>query len=377
MGLNNQDEMTMTDTSTISLETLRDAIDGVDQELLHLLNRRAQLSLQVGEAKSTTKGAIFKPFREKAVLERLSAHNPGPLPQDHLESIYREILSSSRALQRPQRVVYLGPEGTFSYFAGVHALGGSAEFHDQPTLEDVFHAVSCGRAELGIIPLENSLQGTVGQSLDLFLMYEVFIQAEVFCRISHSLLSCNGDKGGITTVYSHPQALQQCGGWLRQHLPQAKVVPVESTAAAAARVKNASEAAIGHSALAGLYQLQVVASHIEDLPENWTRFLVIGRGAPPAGNRDKTSLLFSVPDKPGALAGVLNLLAREGVNMRKLESRPMRGERWKYVFFADLECDLGREEYTQLLQALEANCHSFRVLGSYPNGQALDMGREE
>ena len=369
--------MTTTDTPSPSLDTLREAIDSVDQELLALLNKWARWRSQQGRGKHTEQGAIFKPFREKAVLERLAALNPGPLPQDHLTAIYREILSSSRALQRPQRVVYLGPEGTFSYFAGVYALGGSAEFQAEASLEDVFHAVSCGQAELGIIPLENSLQGTVGQSLDLFLMYEVFIQAEVFCRISHSLLCRTDDRDTITTVYSHPQALQQCGGWLRQYLPQARVVPVESTAAAAARVDSAEEAAIGHSALASLYDLRVLASHIEDLPENWTRFLVIGRGLPQVGNRDKTSLLFSVPDKPGALAGVLDLLAREGVNMRKLESRPMRGERWKYVFFADLECDLGREEYTKLLEQLQKKSHSFRVLGSYPNGQALDMGREE
>jgi chorismate mutase/prephenate dehydratase len=358
-----------------SLDDLRQHIDDVDQEILALLNKRAQLSLSIGQAKSFRPGPIFKPFREKALLSRLKKDNKGPLPQRHLESIYREILSSSRALQRPQRVVYLGPEGTFSYFAGVHALGASADFQDQPNLEGVFQAVSHGRAELGVIPLENSLQGTVGQSLDLLLVHEVFIQSEVYCRISHSLLGQAKGRQGIEVVYSHPQALQQCAGWLHQHLPQAKVVPVDSTAAAAARVSGANEAAIGHEALAKIYQLQVLAEHIEDLPENWTRFFIIGRSVPQAGNRDKTSLLFSVPNKPGALAKVLNLLARRGVNMRKLESRPMRGERWKYVFFADLECDLGSREYADLLSALHEASHSFRLLGSYPDGRALDLGQ--
>lgn len=359
-----------------SLEDIRNQINELDKELLQLLNKRASLSLEVGRIKKSSQDIVFKPFREKEVLQRLEKENPGPLPGDHLQAIYREILSSSRALQRPQRVVYLGPEGTFSYFAGLHYLGRAAEFHPKPGLEDVFRAVRGREAELGIIPLENSLQGTVGQSLDLFLHYEVFIQSEIFCKISHSLLSKTQDLSRIKVVYSHPQALQQCTNWLAANLPQAGIIPVESTAKAAATVQDMAQgAAIAHPALAKVYGLQVLKQGIEDLPENWTRFLVIGPNMPPPGNRDKTSLLFTLTDKPGSLATVLNLLAREKVNMKKLESRPLRSKKWQYVFFADVECDLNQKEYHSLLLELDQVCQNLKLLGSYPNGPYLDVSK--
>ena len=354
------------------IKDLREAINRLDEQILEALNKRAGLSLSIGRLKSGSREEVFKPFREKDVLQRLQSGNQGPLPNEHLQAIYREILSSSRALQRPQRVVYLGPEGTFSYFAGLHALGRAADFQSRERLEDVFRAVRNREAELGIIPLENSLQGTVGQSLDLFQNHEVFIQAEIFCRISHSLLAVNGSFQDIAVVHSHPQALQQCTSWLAGHLPQARIIPAHSTAAAAERIKNIpGEAAIAHADLAPALGLNVLASGIEDLPENWTRFLIIGPETPPPGNRDKTSLLFTLPDRPGSLSRVLELLAREQVNMKKLESRPYRGSRWEYVFFADVECDLSRQEYRGLLQALQESCHSLRVLGSYPNGPSI------
>jgi len=356
------------------LNELRDRISRLDENLLDLLNQRAEISLEVGRIKSSQQEAVFKPFREKDVLNNLCATNPGPMPQSHLQAIYREILSSSRSLQRPQRVVYLGPEGTFSYFAGLNYLGHAADFRPCPGLEDIFKAVRGREAELGIIPLENSLQGTVGQSLDLFLRYNVFIQAEIFCKISHSLLATAERLSDIEVVYSHPQALQQCTFWLGSNLPGVSVVPVESTAAAAKRIQNSrNEAAIAHSALAELFELSVLQSGIEDLPENWTRFLIIGPDEPPPGNRDKTSLLFTLPDRPGSLAAVLNLLAGENVNMKKLESRPLRGERWQYVFFTDVECDLSREEYAHLMRDVAEACHSLRILGSYPDGPYLDV----
>jgi len=355
---------------------VRKAINLVDDELVSLLNKRARLSFEVGRLKSSARETVFKPFREKDVLQRLVEINSGPLPEDHLRAIYREILSSSRSLQRPQKVVYLGPEGTFSYFAGLHYLGHLADYQPSPGLDDIFREVRSQGADLGIIPLENSLQGTVGQSLDLFLRFDVFIQAEIFCKISHSLLSEADSLEEITVVYSHPQALQQCTAWLRHNLPKAAVIPVESTAAGATRIKGRStEAAIAHPALAHSLGLKILSTSIEDLPENWTRFLVIGAHEPPSGNRDKTSLLFTLPDKPGSLASVLNLLAREGVNMKKLESRPLRGEKWQYVFFADVECDLSRQEYGELMKDLENTCHSLRILGSYPNGPSLDVTR--
>ncbi|HBW17153.1 MAG TPA: prephenate dehydratase [Desulfovibrio sp.] len=360
------------------LQAIRVTIDGLDRDLLALLNRRAALSLEVGRIKSSDPGIVFRPFREREVYDNLEAANDGPLPDEHLRAIWREIISSSRSLQRPQRVAYLGPEGTFSYFAGMEFLGRAMDYRPQPGLPDVFRAVHDRQCELGIVPLENSLQGTVGQSLDLFLQHEVFIQAELFCRISHCLLGTAAALADIDTVYSHPQPLAQCGGWLRAHLPKARIIPTESTAAAARRAAGeAGAAAIGHRSLADLLGLNVLERGIEDQPDNWTRFVVIAPAPADQQGREKTSMLFSLPDKAGALAGVLELLAREGINMKKLESRPLRGEKWQYVFFVDVECDLGTERYARLVEELRTLCHTLRILGSYPVGPHFDMAAHE
>lgn len=358
------------------LGQLRDQIDSLDKELLALLNRRAQCSREVGVIKSGADDLVFKPFREKEVLRKLSEANPGPLPEAHLKAIYREIFSSSRALQRPQQVAYLGPEGTFSYFAGLQFLGHSVDYTPYPDLQAVFHAVHSRECELGIIPLENSLQGTVGQSLDLFLKYEVFIQAELSSRISHCLMSRAESPRDIQVVHSHPQPLAQCGGWLRSHLPQARIIPAESTAAAARLVAEqadeAGAACIGHMGLAALHNLRIHAQSIEDLPDNWTRFVIIGASPVKQETRDKTSMLFTLPDKAGALVRVLMVLSGLGINMKKLESRPLRGERWQYVFFVDVECDLGEISYRGALETMREHCHTLRILGSYPQGPYLD-----
>ncbi len=356
-----------------NLKEIRNKIDLIDGNLLELLNQRAESCRKVGLLKAESKDIVFKPFREKEVLGRLVQKNRGALPDDHLLAIYREIMSSSRKLQRPQEVVYLGPEGTFSFFAGVEYLGHSTDFRPCNNLADVFRAVSAREAELGIIPLENSLQGSVGQSLDLFLKNNVYIQAEIFCKISHSIMSSEDSMARIKTVYSHPQALAQCSTWLRVHLADALIVPMESTAAAARKVAAEKEsAAIGHIKLGEMFGLNVLSRQIEDLPDNWTRFMVIGDSMPVGGNQDKTSILFTLPDKPGALVTVLSLLAGQGINMKKLESRPLRSEKWQYVFFADLECDLTGEEYTDLKKDLAHNCHNMRILGSYPTGPYLN-----
>lgn len=375
--MNNAPKESAASGNEARLSEIRQAIDAIDQQLLTILNHRAGLSLEVGQLKRDQQDMIFKPFREKEVMARLVNANPGPLPEDHLRTIYREILSSSRRLQRPQTIVYLGPEGTFSYFAGMEYLGHSGEFQPKNNLHEVFAAVTGKEAELGVIPLENSLQGTVGQSLDLFLQFEVHVQAEIYCKISHCLLAMSGQIADVTRVYSHPQALDQCSAWLRANLPMARIIPTESTAAAARWIlEEPGAAAIGHLRLAQMLGLNVLARRIEDQPDNWTRFLVIGSQPAGTGNQDKTSMLFTLPDKPGALAGVLNLLAREGINLKKLESRPLRGEKWKYVFFVDLECDVSRQEYQRVLSDLRDNCHTLRILGSYPSGPYLDVSRD-
>lgn len=371
------------------LAEIRSEIDRVDEELLRLFNRRAALSKEVGLIKAREKGLVFKPLRERDLLDNLVAKNPGELPEDHLRAIWREILSSSRALQRPQNVAYLGPEGTFSYFAGVEYLGHSANFHPCKDIAQIFEEVSGGRCELGVTPLENSLQGTVGASFDLFLKHDVRIEAELYSRVSHCLLSNAGSLAAIEKVYSHPQPLAQCGGWLRAHLPNAALVPVESTAAAAVRAaKEPGAAAIGNVKLAPMHNLDILARRIEDEQGNWTRFVIIappktpGRVLPrptPGAYKggDKTSLLFTLPDKPGTLARIMETLAAKGVNMRKLESRPLRGQPWRYVFFADVESDLQNPEYEGLVKELENASTNFRILGSYPAGPRLDRVSRE
>ncbi|MDO5483866.1 MAG: prephenate dehydratase [Desulfovibrionaceae bacterium] len=375
------------DNGASRLAGIRKQIDEVDQELLRLFNQRASLSLEVGRIKASEPGIIFKPLREREVLDKLAGRNPGPLPEEHLRAIWREILSSSRAMQRPQSVAYLGPEGTFSYFTGVQYLGHAATFQPCRDIAQIFEEVTLGQCELGVVPLENSLQGTVGVSFDLFLKHEVFIQAELFSRISHCLLSNAPELAAVRAVYSHPQPLAQCGGWLRAHLPNAALIPVESTAAAARQAQEQPHAAaIGHYKLADMLDIGLLARRIEDEPGNWTRFVIIGpksaksaqTGALPRptpgehSGADKTSLLFTLPDKSGALAQVLDLLARHGINMRKLESRPLRGQCWKYVFFADVESDLEDARHADLLDELRYACTSFRILGSYPTGPQLD-----
>ncbi|MBO4369129.1 MAG: prephenate dehydratase [Desulfovibrio sp.] len=353
------------------LSNVRKEIDAVDTELLTLLNKRAALSLEVGRIKACDTDAIFKPLREHDLLNTLAKRNEGLLPEEHLRSIWREILSSSRALQCPQHVAYLGPEGTFSFFAGLEYLGHSAIYRPCRDIAEIFEQVHEGKCSLGIVPLENSLQGTVGVSFDLFLKYPLFIQAELFSRISHCFLSRASEFSSVKTIYSHPQPLAQCSIWLRTHVPNANLVPVESTASAARRASLENDAAaIGHKGLSVIHGLSILASRIENEPDNWTRFVIIAalkaRTAPnQKTSADKTSLLFTLNDKPGALSLVLQCLAEHGINMRKLESRPLKGEAWKYVFFADVECNLESKQYEPVTAKLRDCCNTFRLLGSY------------
>lgn len=359
------------------LKAIRGEIDVLDLELLRILNARAALSREVGEIKARTTGLIFQPGRESELLEKLKRQNPGSLPDEHMAAIWREILSSSRALQRPQNIAYLGPEGTFSYFAGVEYLGRSARFHPCKDIAQIFEKVSQGECELGVVPLENSLQGTVGVSFDLFLKHPVMIEAELYSRISHCLLSNAPALAAIRKVYSHPQPLAQCGLWLRAHIPNAALIPAESTAAAATMAtEEKGAAAIGNCRLAGRLGLDILARSIEDESGNWTRFVIIAaRGSgncKPAQSADKTSILFTLADRPGSLAEVLELMAKNRVNMRKLESRPLTGQPWRYVFFCDVESDLTNPEHEDLLKQLGLLCNSFRILGSYPAGPQLE-----
>lgn len=352
------------------LQDLRRRIDAVDRELLALLNRRSALSLEVGKVKANSSGPVFRPQRERQVLDNLARENSGPLPEEHLRAIWHEIFASSRSLQRPVSVAYLGPEGTNSYFAAVDLLGHLMDYRPCKNFREAFAAVHGGECALGVIPLENVLQGSVGQCFDLFMEYEVYIQAECVSRIEHTLLSVESSVDAVKVVYSHPQALAQCQRWLRRHVPEASLIACDSTAAAARRAASEpGSAAIGHKSLSTMLGLPILAYNLEDEPSNQTRFVVIGPKPTDAAEANKTSVLFTLPDKPGSLAGILEMLFKAGVNLRKLESRPLRAQRWKYAFFADLETNLLRSDLAPVLAELRNTCHSFRLLGCYMAGE--------
>ena len=378
-----------------NLDEVRVAIDSIDDQLLQLLNRRSTMSQAVGHIKSrqrgegntgSSKGHIFHPERERAVLERLGASNSGPLPNSHVHAIWREIFSSSRSLQAPQIVACLGPEGTFSHAAALSCFGQSVQVALKGDFDSVFRAVNDGAASFGMIPLENSLHGSVGQNFDLFLRYPLRIVAEQYSRIHLCLLSSDNSHNTVRVVHSHPQPLAQSDNWLNQHLPGVQRIPEESTAAAARLVVNKpGTAAIGHRCLADMLGLNILNEGIEDLPDNWTRFVVISRDseearaahAPPSDGGElhdmKTSLLFTAKHRPGSLAAVLNCFSEAGFNLMKLESRPARGQQWQYVFFADLGTDLENAKYAPILAALDKLCSTWRILGVYPAAQVREL----
>ncbi len=367
------------------LAEARERINNIDEQLIALLNERAQLSIEVGAIKHAAGSmAIYCPAREQQVLDRLHTLKSSVLKNTHIDAIWREIMAASRDLQKRQSVAFLGPEGTFSSLAARGMMGASMDYVPMTSVAEVFRAVDSGQCDSGLVPLENSIFGGVGQTLDLFLANpELRIFGECFYRVSHCLLSCESDLSKVTHVYSHPQALAQCDAWLRLNLPAAEQCPVAGTALASKTAADAGagsgRGAIGHAGLAAKFGLNILARAIEDLPNNRTRFVLIAKdGATPrAGDAEGvsmiTTVLMTVNDKPGALNRALEPLSEAGVNMKKLESRPMRSEPWKYVFFVDLECDLRAPDKAPLLDALRTQCSMFRLLGSYPAGRVVEV----
>lgn len=352
------------------LASLRSAIDDIDAQLLRLLNDRAKLSLSVGKLKANKSEAVLRPDREYAILEKLvDMSQGGSLPPEHIRAIWREIFSSSRSLQRPHHIAFLGPEGTHSHSAALAYFGHVMHFQPCLSFREVFSKVSNGTCDFGVIPLENVLHGTVGQCFDLFMEYEIFIQAEFIHRIRHCLLSLAPDLVAVRVVRSHPQALAQCEQWLHQHIPNATLMPAESTAQAAQIcVKDTTSASIGNENLSTMLSLPILANNIEDEADNQTRFVVIGLTPPKKESYLRSSILFTTPDYPGALASILNLLSRASINMRKLESRPSHVEHWNYAFFADVDVNFAAPQYVPVFQAISVVCRSLRLLGSYPSG---------
>ena len=349
---------------------LRRDIDGVDDELLRLLNQRAALASRVGGLK---KGApAYRPEREAGILRRMAQANPGPLAAERVTSVFREVISACRGLEEAIRVTYLGPEGTFSEQAVRQHFGRAAEALPAASVDEAFRQCEAGVVQFTVVPVENSTEGVVGRTLDLLLTTPLRICGEIELRVQQNLLA-KGIKAGalksVRRVYSHAQSLAQCNAWLGQHLPNAERVPVASNAEAAQRAaKEKTAVAIAGQAAAERYGLKVLAKSIEDSPNNTTRFLVLGQlDAPPSG-KDRTSLVMSAENKPGAVHALLTPLAENRVSMTRIESRPSRSRSalWEYVFFIDLDGHQKDAPLAKALAELQAKAAFLKVLGSYP-----------
>lgn len=353
----------------MTLEELRAKIDAIDKEILRLLNERAQHAEGIGRIKRDANAVCYVPEREKLIFEALKSANTGPLPDKAILSIFREIISATRALERPISVAYLGPADTFSHMAAMRIFGAMADYHPITTVTDIFTEVERKRADYGVVPVETSMGGGVSDTLDRFISSDLKIVNEVLLHISQNLLS-NSPIEEVAKVYSKSQPFVQCRLWLRSNLPNAELIETRSTAEAAQIASNEpGAAAIASDLAAETYGLRIVASSIEDAPHNFTRFFVIGRQMAKPTGHDKTSLLFAVKDKPGALYSLLQPLAQRGINLTRIESRPSQRQAWEYVFFVDLLGHAEEQEVEQAIDELTPNCSQLKILGSFPQGE--------
>jgi chorismate mutase / prephenate dehydratase len=353
------------------LEAVRERIDGVDEQIHRLINERAKLAQLVGISKSRDGHTVdfYRPEREAQVLRRARERNRGPLRDEEVVRLFREIMSACLAQQEPLKVAYLGPEATFSQTAVLTHFGHSVRALPLGSIDEVFHEVESAAADFGVVPIENSTEGTVNHTLDRFIASPLKICGEVELRIHHFLMGNMSALGRIVRICSHPQSLAQCRAWLQEHLPSVELVPVSSNGEAARRARDErGTAAIAGETAAEIYGLKVLAAEIEDRSDNTTRFLVLGRKILAASGQDRTTLLVSVADtdSPGALHRLLEPLARHRVSMTRIESRPSHRRKWDYIFFIDIEGHSEEPHVARALEALKRRSSLFRVLGSYP-----------
>jgi chorismate mutase/prephenate dehydratase len=350
------------------LKPLRDQIDAIDAQLISLLNQRAKVAQAVGHIKAETNAPVFRPEREAQVLARVAERNDGPLVSSDLQSIFREVMSACRALEKRITVAYLGPAGTYSEQAVWQQFGQAVEGLPCVSIDEIFRSVEAGTADFGVVPVENSTEGAVNRTLDLLMRTTLSISGEVALPVQHSLMTRTGTMNRITTVCAHSQALAQCQAWLNEHYPQLERRAVASNGEAARMAsEQAGVAAIAGDMAARRYSLAIAHAHIQDDPHNRTRFFVIGTLQPGPSGRDQTSLLLSVPNKSGAVYELLAPLARHGVSMTRFESRPARTGRWEYFFFVDIEGHAHDAKVAQALAELQTQAAFFKVLGSYPH----------
>ncbi len=349
------------------LQHWRTAIDRIDDQLLALLNQRAEIAGHIGQLKT---GVLYRPEREAQILQRLVANNPGPLTHDSIAFLFREVMSTCLAHERPITVACLGPQGSFSEAALVRHFGHAAQRCFSLSWQEIFRSTESGEADFAVVPVENSTEGSVGLTLDHMIETPLNVCGEVLLRVHHQLLGQNSevDLSGITHVYSHSQSLGQCRLWLERHLPQAEKVAVSSNSEAARLVAKGPSTwvAIAGELSAEPYGLTILQRRIEDAEDNTTRFLVLGKLLTQPSGRDKTSLVVGVENRPGAICELLVPLAELGVSMTRLESRPARTQPWSYVFFIDIEGHRLDALVAQALQRLEQRAVFLRILGSYP-----------
>ena len=353
------------------LAHLRAHIDRIDRDLVALMNERAELARQIGHLKKSSGQETYDPAREEMVLERVTASNAGPLSADSLKAIYRELISGSRAIEQPLRVAHLGPAWTYSHLAALHRFGSSVDFVPVASISAAFEEVHAGHSHYGVVPLENSTDGRIADTLDNFSRLPVKICAEVPLRIHHTLLAAC-DRSAIEEVYSRPQALSQCRNWLSRHLPAARLVEGTSTSAAAEMAAKRPHAAAIASRQAGVhYGLDVLAEKIEDVSGNTTRFAVIGHTDAKRTGKDKTAIMFEIEHRPGGLADALSIPKKQRLNLTWIESFPLSGEERGYIFFVELEGHREDLRVRRAIAALEKRCKRVVILGSYASAAAL------
>lgn len=350
----------------MNLKELRNKLDEIDKKVVNLLNKRARLILEIGRIKARDKKEIFVPEREKEIYRKIASANKGPLSNSSFEAIYREIMSSALSLEKPLKVSYLGPEATFTHLASLKKFGASIEYESCNTITDVFTEVERSRCDYGVVPIENSVEGMVSHTMDMLIESDLKICSEILLEVSHSLLAdCPLSK--VKRVYSNPQVFGQCRLWLESNLPGRELVEVSSTTRAALIASGEKNSAAIASEFAGkIYKLKTIVCSIEDSSHNITRFLVIGKTMAGRTGKDKTSIMFSIRDRVGALYTMLTPFKKYNINLTKIESRPSKKKPWQYYFFVDLQGHCQDKKVVEALDSLEKECQYLKILGSYP-----------
>ena len=354
----------------MEIPDIRQKIDEIDASILELLNERARLVVRIGQIKEASASSVFDPKREIDVLKRILQRNEGPLPPESVRSIYREIISCMRSLEKPLTVAYWGPPATNTHLASIRKFGSSTEFTPQDTITDVFGEVQRGRADFGVVPIENSIEGIVNHTLDMFLRSDLKICSEVYLQISHCLLSKCETLADVKRIYSIPVATAQCRRWLTANMRQIEMIDASTTAKAAMQAADdPGSAAIASEVAAEVYGLNVLADHIEDNPANRTRFLVVGHVEPRPSGKDKTSMVFSVPHQAGSLFKALSIFNDCQINLTLIESRPTKLLPWEYVFYVDAQGHVSEPAMAEAVERLKAIASFVTVLGSYPEAE--------